>query len=202
MRGPGSRKGVPMKKVVSLSLVLFLCVAAFAQNPPRVLAQKDIDAFVANFVAINADIDALGDKYDEFFNSGDEDASMEKFYAAIHSAKVPAEVAAIFRKYGLGDNGFEKAMVISVGFSALESEGTLKQQIEESGMDGAEFREAFDWIASIKATMHKDDLALVNTNRDALRSTMVAVDAGDEYADEYPADDYSDEMDYPEYGDE
>ena len=198
MRGLGSRKGVPMKKVVSLSLVLFLCVAAFAQNPPRVLAQKDIDAFVANFAAINADIDALGDKYDEFFDSGDEDASLEKFYAAIHSTKVPAEVAAIFRKYGLGDNGFEKAMVISVGFSALESEGTLNRQIEESGMDGAEFREAFDWIASIKTTLHKDDLALVGSNRDALRATMVVEDGAGGYSDEA---DYMDGDEYGDYGD-
>lgn len=184
-----------MKKVVSLSLILFLCAAAFAQNPPRVLAQKDVDAFVANFAAINADIDALGDKYDEFFSGGDEDAGIEQFYAAIHSSKVPAEVAAIFKKYGLGDNGFEKAMVISVGFSALESEGTLKQQIEESGMDGAEFEGAFGWIASIKTTLHKDDLALVNSNRDALRATMVEVDAGDEYADGM---DYEDDGEYGE----
>ncbi len=166
------------------ALTVFFCVASlvFAQAsaPKKVLTSKDIDIFVANYPAIEADFAALGDKYDKLLEPEmDMNMSMDdSFSSAVSRAratKVPAEISAILKKHGLGDNGFEKIMVISYGFMTLEWERAIDEQLSAPGMTPemkSYMAGASEPVYEMKKTIHKDDLALISTKRTALSGVL------------------------------
>lgn len=163
----------------TLAVVVFVCLVAAgiaAQTAPKkILSGKDIDAFVSNFDAIERDFDALGDKYDEYFMTGsgqDAAASPSATIAMMRAKAVPEEVKAILKKHGLGDNGFEKMIVISAGFGALEMDSSIAAQ-EQEYADYPEMTTYLDaakkQVAELKASIHKDDLSLLSARSSALR---------------------------------
>jgi hypothetical protein len=151
--------------------------AAAVQNVPKVLSSTDIDAFIANFNKIDIELSALGDKYDELF-SGPEDSSPAVLSAAIHSSEVPPEVQSVFRKYGLGNNGFEKVMVITLGFTLLEMDDMLALQAKDgqSADVKASIDAALDQIKGMKSAIHSSDLALVDARREQLRPALTDIE--------------------------
>lgn len=170
-----------MKKFLSFAVfVLVLCSLSVAQTtaPKKVLTAKDIDIFVAKYPAIEADFEALGDKYDDLLDTDIGDPSLGSFGAAIAQAratKVPAEIAAILKKHGLGENGFEKIMVISFGFVSLEMENVVKEQVNAPGMT-SEMKSYMDGalmqVNEMKASIHKDDLALIASKRAGIAEVL------------------------------
>ena len=173
------------KKILASILVLCLCGASFAQTAPKkILAAKDIDAFISNHAAIETDLEALGDKYDKYFDipGANPEASpagsvpdMAAAINALRATKVPEEVQAIMRKHGMGDNGFEKYIVISYGFGALYLEKMLKMQ-SASQARTPEMKPYMDQaqqsVAQMKATVDGSDLALVSARLDDLAATF------------------------------
>lgn len=175
------------KKILASFLVLFLCCASFAQTAPKkVLAPKDVDAFIANHAAIESDLEALGDKYDKYFDipgvgpSAQQGAApsanggmpdMASAINTLRATKAPAEVQSIMQKHGMGDNGFEKYVVISYSFGALYLEKMLKMQSAAQAqtpemkpyMDQAE-----QSVKQMKSTVHSADLSLVSARLDDL----------------------------------
>jgi hypothetical protein len=169
------------KRILALILLPCLCLASFAQTAPKkILSSKDIDAFIANHAAIETDLEALGDKYDKYFdlpgvspasNQGGAIPDMAAAINALRATKVPAEVQAIMQKRGMGDNGFEKYIVISYGFGALYLEKMLKMQSTAQAQT-PEMKPYMDQaqqsVAQMKATVHSSDLALVSARIDDL----------------------------------
>ncbi len=164
------------------ALAIFACMAVLlsAQTPApkKVLTAKDVDIFVAKYPAIEADFEALGDKYDDLLETDMSDPSTGSFGTAIaqvRATKVPAEIAAILKKHGLGENGFEKIMVISFGFVSLEMENAVKEQVNAPGMtpemksymDGALMQ-----VEEMKSSIHKDDLALIASKRAGIAEVL------------------------------
>ena len=178
-----------MKKIIASVLLFSLAFASFAQTAPKkVLSAKDVDAFIANHAAIESDLEALGDKYDKYFNIPGMDQEdpqnaaapgsvpdMSAAINALRATKVPAEVQAIMQKHGMGDNGFEKYIVISYGFGALYLEKMLKMQSTAQAQT-PEMKPYLDQaqqsVAQMKATVHSSDLALVSARLDDLAATF------------------------------
>jgi hypothetical protein len=173
------------KRILAAIMMLCLVCASFAQTAPKkILSAKDVDAFIANHAAIETDLEALGDKYDKYFdipgvnpapNQGGAVPDMAAEINALRATKVPAEVQSIMQKHGMGDNGFEKYIVISYGFGALYLEKMLKMQSASQAqtpemkpyMDQAQQR-----VAQMKATVNSSDLALVSARLDDLAATF------------------------------
>jgi len=151
--------------------------APIAYRPTKVLAARDLDAFIANYAALDAALAGFGGKYDAWLDAtAAESASanpgeITESIARLRAAVPPAELAATFRRYGLGERGLEKYLVISYGFGALyfaqlmdaefagkAPEGELRSYVEES-------RRTF---AAMRAAIHPDDLALIAARLDRL----------------------------------
>ena len=166
-----------MKRTLAvLAAICLVAVSLAAQAAPKkVLSGKDIEAFIANFDGIERDMDALGEKYDEYFEAEDQDgtASPSMIIAQMRARKVPEEVKAILKKHGLGDNGFEKIIVISAGFGALEMDSSIVAQ-EQEYADYPEMAgyldQAKQQTSELKASIHKDDLSLISARSNELRT--------------------------------
>jgi hypothetical protein len=203
----------------ALSLLFVAESSIFAQAAPKkVLSSKDVESFATNFEALNGDLDALGDKYDSLFAT-DENASPSEILIKLRSTKVPQEIQAILKKNGLGENGFEKLMIITIGFSALEMETYLNEQQAQYG-NSPEIQPYIDQgmtqVKELKAAIHKDDLALLESKHDLLYPLLMADTAagdgseepydvgeftGDANANEYPSEIYSDDSEDDESSD-
>lgn len=160
------------KKCVFFVLSVLLCATVFAQTAPKkVLTAKDVDVFVAKFEAINAEFEALGDKYDNLIGDQDGQTSFSAVLAQTRSVTVPAEIQTILKKHGFGDNGFEKFMVISLGCSALEMERVMDEEMKGVEIT-AEMKPYFETakvqITEMKAAFHPDDLKLIKAKQDKI----------------------------------
>lgn len=191
------------KKILAAIFVLFFCCATFAQTAPqKILSAKDVDAFIANYAAIESDLEALGDKYDKYFDipgltpaavsgatptqdqggaaspangPGTGIPDMAAAINALRATKVPSEVQAIMQKHGMGENGFEKYIVISYGFGALYLEKMLKMQCSAKTQT-PEMKPYLDQaqqsVEQMKATVHSSDLSLVSARLDDLAAAF------------------------------
>lgn len=188
---------------VALSLLFVAESSMFAQAAPKkVLSSKDVESFATNFEALNGDLDALGDKYDNLFAT-DENASPSEILTKLRSTKVPQEIQAILKKNGLGENGFEKLMIITIGFSALEMETYLNEQQAQYG-SSPEIQPYIDQgmtqVNELKAAIHKDDLALLAAKHDLLYPLLMAdTAAGDGTEEPYDVGDFTGDPNAEEY---
>lgn len=158
-----------MKRLFSLFVVLF-CFGAisFAQSAPvKILSDTDIDTFIANFNTIDESMTALGDKYDDyddyFGNSKDPVLMLNEF----RSKKIPQEIQDIMVANGLGKNGMEKMLIITMGAGAFFMESMLFSE----GIDleaNPEMQALVDQINSLKTAIHADDLELIESRSDEI----------------------------------
>lgn len=157
-------------KFRSLVVLLLLGAMLFGQTAPKkVLAAGDVDSFITNFSAMSAEFDALGNSYEDLIPPGaaEEDGiSYSSLIAQVRATAVPSEVKAILKKYGLGENGFEKIMVITLGCTALEMDRIVTLQSSDPSVP-QEMKGYFDGaksqIAEMKSAIHPDDLALIKS---------------------------------------
>ena len=160
-----------LKKISTILLFCLISSLAFAQTAPKqVLSEKDINGFIKNYEQIMVAFDELGDKYDSLF--ADIDTS-DGFNAMIkmRSIAVPAEIQDILKKNGLGDNGFEKAMVIIQGVGIIMMEEDFDSLNAEAVKDPkiAEYvKEAREDIKVLKDSIHTKDLALITNKKEEL----------------------------------
>ena len=161
-----------MTKKICITVCLVLVGAfAFAQAQPRaVLSKADIDNFVKNYAAIDEVMSSLpsGDTDIKMDDNEDIGASVAK----ARNAKIPADASAKLARLGLGNNGFEKCIVISFGTTAVFSEEMFKA-FAESGLDmnegGSDFMKN---IAAMKAAIHINDYNLIKSRIDDLVAVM------------------------------
>ncbi len=151
-------------------LFLITLPSAYAQTAPeKVLSSADVSAYVANFQAIQDQLDALGDKYDDYFfdpfEDEEDDADLAASFRRLREVKPPAEVEAIMRKNGLGDRGFLKFVIISycTGIAFMEaSYAGYAQEYGESPEMKSYMDTAMQNLAAMKAVIHPADLKLVS----------------------------------------
>jgi len=157
-----------------LSVILFFCLIsslAFAQTAPKqVLSEKDITGFITNYQKIMDALDALGDKYDHLFKELENSPVFETMIK-MRTIAVPAEVQDILKKNGLGDNGFEKAMVIIQGVGVIFMEEDINSMNAEAAANpkmAEAIKEAKASIKPLKDSINAKDLALINNKKDEL----------------------------------
>ena len=161
-----------------ISIIIMLCLISsltFAQTAPKqVLSEKDINNFITNYKKIMDAFDILDDKYSHLFDSIDENSGFEGMIK-MRSIKVPAEIQDIFRKNGLGDNGFEKVLIIIQGTMVVVMEDDIKSLSEklEANKEWAEtmaesIKQSREAVKTLKNSINNRDLALINSKKDKL----------------------------------
>ncbi|HOT61294.1 MAG TPA: hypothetical protein PLU93_00370 [Treponemataceae bacterium] len=162
----------------NLIVAVFALVAVFAASaqaaPKKVLSAKDVQTFIDNYEALSADLDALEGKYDDLFTP-EEGCDIPTAMAAVRAVKVPDEMRAIVKKHGLGDNGFEKIIVIAYSVSYVQ----LEKGIVELEGQAAEMPEMAGYLdqyrqqlAAMKSGIHPDDLETVRKRADDLAAIL------------------------------
>ena len=153
-------------------LLVFICIGSFvfAQAQPRaILAKADIDTFVKNYDAIQEVLDSHTDELSSLemdFSDMDEKTIIASISKA-RSFPVSAKLRAALAPFKLGNNAFEKCMVILFGMSVVYLEEMVKEMKNEPEMK--EFVAEFDrQIKPIKAAIHANDLRLINAQKDEL----------------------------------
>jgi len=158
-----------------LSIILLFClvgVFAFAQTAAKqVLSEKDITSFITNYKQIMVAFDTLGDKYDHLFEGIDPNGGFESM-VKMRSIKVPAEIEDILRKNGLGNNGFEKSMIIIQGVGVLLMEEDLDMLTADAASKdpkiAASIKEAREGMKILKDSINSKDIDLINKKKEEL----------------------------------
>ena len=158
-----------LKKLSTIILFCLISALAFAQTAPKqILSERDINNFIANYEKITEAIDTLGDKYDHIFAELEDADSEFDMLIKMRSIKMPPEIQNILKANGLGDNGFEKAMVIIQGIMVIFMEDEFASLAAESGADPevAEYLQYVrDSIKPLKDSINSRDLALLNNKK-------------------------------------
>ena len=172
-----------MKKILATAtLVLFVAAMVFAQGAPKkILSASDVDAFVANYEALEADLDALEGKYDYLFDPideqmEDETADIAGVFGQMRGIDVPAEIRDVFKKHGMGSDGFEKMIVITASYQTLEMDAQMVQ-FEQQFKDNPDMQPYLDMAKTqneeLKKVLHKGDIAVVKTRLEDLRGMFM-----------------------------
>lgn len=182
------------KKICSLlCLVLFTTTSAvFAQSAPvKVLSAKDVSAFITNFKTIQKDFYAMGDKYEDFFDSDFDDSDNPvQALAHLRTLKVPAEIQSVLKKNGMGDKGFEKFIVITMGVSVLYMIDTMEEQKQNYATqpEMQPYMTVVDeMIQEMRGSIHEADLALLKPRLPELIQ-IIGDDTDDDDYDDYDFD--------------
>ncbi|HNQ98044.1 MAG TPA: hypothetical protein PKH81_08125, partial [Treponemataceae bacterium] len=97
--------------------------------------------------------------------------------ATMRAINPPDEIKDILKKNGLGNNGFEKIIVITAAFGVVEMEEAFAGQNEQM-QDNPEMQsymdEAMKQLDELKASVHKDDFALVTKRRADIAGVLSA----------------------------
>ena len=160
------------KKTLSVLIFICACTLVFAQTAPKkVLSVKDIDGFIKNYAAMDSEFTALGNMYENLIEPGTEEETLGSAITRARTTKAPPEIQAIIKKYGFGDNGFEKIMVITFGCSALEMDRAMDEQtagIEMTPEMKGYLDTAKAQIAEMKAAFDPADLKLIQSKQDEI----------------------------------
>ena len=169
---PGSQiRSYPvLKQIMAAVLALALVsTAVYAQAAPaKILTQNDIESFLSNFEQIQNEMEDLGDKYNDLFDSEDFESGVGLAIRSARALRMPAEIQAVFNRNGMGNNGFEKMLVITFAISSIEMQETIEENREMySGIPEMEeyMKEFEQQILDIRSEIHADDLRLVTANR-------------------------------------
>lgn len=167
-----------MKKIVAVIVLAVFAAGMVAaqQSPKKILGGKDIDAFIANYEALEADLDALEGKYDYIFEDTEEFAEGDDLgstFTKLRAIDVPGEIRDIFKKHGLGSDGFEKMIVITSAFQSLEMDNQValyREQFKDNPEMASYLDQAEAQNESLRTSMHASDMKLVESRMDDLRA--------------------------------
>lgn len=164
------------KVIVTIVFIMCVCVVLTAQEAPKkVLVVQDVNNFVSTYASMDADFAALGDKYNNLIGDMQEGESLGAAITRARTIQAPSEIIAILKKYGYGDNGFEKLMVITFGCSALAMDQAINEQTAGIEMT-TEMKEYMDTargqVKEMLSAIHTDDLALIRSKQDAITALL------------------------------
>lgn len=155
-------------------VLVFVSVFAFAQAQPRaVLSKTDIDNFVKHYAAISEAMSSLSSLNMDL--EGKNETDIKTAIAKARSMNIPADLSAKLAKFGLGNNAFEKCIVVSFGIMAVFMEEMFAGFMglagtDQSADDGtAEFKKT---IAAMKTSIHANDYNLISSRKEELIALM------------------------------
>lgn len=200
------------RPVIAVLLLCAMAAVAFgAPAPKKVLSAKDIDIFLANYEAMSTEFDSMETVNNDLFAEV-EGESVSDMITRFRAITVPDEMQAILKKYGLGANGFDKMLVISLGYRSLVLEDAIVQLeamvAEQPDMEGY-LTMYKDQLTELKTVFHPDDIALLKSKQAdlaVLLDSPSSDDSTDATYDEstdgsYSDDDYSYDEEDSTYGD-
>ena len=158
-----------IKKICIMAVLFSVGAFAFAQAQPKaILSRSDVDNFVKNFDDIQEAMDEHEDELSSLTMdfSGMEGAKITAQIATIRGFAASAGLRAKLARFGLGNNAFEKCMVILYGMSVIYVEQMFGMMGGEIDKDMAAMIDA--QIKPIKAAIHASDLSLVSARKDDL----------------------------------
>ncbi|MDR3200885.1 MAG: hypothetical protein LBT68_05445 [Spirochaetales bacterium] len=158
-----------VRKIYSVLLFLCLSFSAFAQaQPKQVLSKADIDNFIKNFEAIQEVLDSNQAEFSSLQKEFDasEGAELTAALAKIRALAVSPRLSSGLSRLGLGNNGFEKVMLIFYGLVAV----IIEQTFQESAIAGQPEIAAMiaEQVKPIKAAIHANDLSLISARAEEL----------------------------------
>ena len=158
-----------LKKLSTTILFCLISAFVFAQTAPRqVLSEQDINNFITNYDKIMQALNVLESKYDYLLKEiGTDFESMIK----IRTIEMPPEIQNILRANGLGNNGFEKVMVIIQGLTVLQLEGDLNMLLAAGSPDPMYIEylnQSINSLKPLKDSINSRDLALLNNRKTEL----------------------------------
>lgn len=163
-----------MKRCLSAILAAMAFVGAlYAQSPPRILAQTDIDRFVKDFPGIVRDLDSRGANFDKDVAKAQEHPATftpSALRSMLRIAAAKPEVRAILEKYSWNDRFWDVYYVVFIGVYVSMMDQALAQYPSP---------ELTSLVDKFRAAVYKDDHTLVLRNLDALLAAFDA-DAGGE----------------------
>ena len=161
-----------IKKICMIAVLVCGGVFAFAQAQPKaVLSKSDIDNFVKNFVEVQETLDAHDDELSslEMDFSEMEGKSITAAIAKVRSFPVSAGLRTSLARFGLGNNGFEKCMVILYGMSVLYLEEMFAGMSGggQGALDMGEEMAAMikGQVAPMKTAIHANDFSLLSSRK-------------------------------------
>lgn len=180
-----------IKKICSLlCFILFVTATTiFAQTAPvKVLSAKDVSTFVSNYTTIQNDLEELGDTYEDFFDSELDDLDDPvQALTQLRTLNVPAAIQSVFKKNGMGDKGFEKYVVITMGVSVLFMIDTMEEQ-KQSYAAQPEMQPYLvaveEMIKQMRSSIHQADLDLIKARLPELITLIGESEYDEEYDDE------------------
>ena len=158
-----------IKKSCSIVVLFCMGVFAFAQAQPKaVLSKSDIDNFVKNFEAIQETLDSHEEEFSslEMDFSGMDGRSITAQISKIRSFPASAELRKKLAAFGLGNNAFEKCMVILYGISVVYMEQMFAVPGGEIDKEMAAMID--EQIKPIKSAIHAGDMSLIFSRKDDL----------------------------------
>jgi hypothetical protein len=177
-----------MKKMSLFAALVLAGVVLTAQSagqsaPKKILSAREVGSFISEKSAIEEDLGALGNKYDDYFADMDAGSTDEAnpdplaAFGKLRAMKIPAEIQDVMKKHGLGDNGFEKYIVITYGFGALYLERQIDAQLtgQEITPEMKPYVDQMRLVATqMKAGVHASDINLISDRYDDLFAVMNA----------------------------
>ena len=150
----------------------FVLVSSFVvaqAKPAKILSASDITAMVNHGEAIADELDAVEMPVDwtaASIMNLEEGDDLVTYVNNLRKTPVSAEVLAIFKKYGLGDNGFEKYIVMTIAISTEVTRAELEEVKALYALmpEGAAFTADLDTLVlRLEQSIHPADLALVRS---------------------------------------
>ena len=164
-----------MVKKICIALVLTgMCVFAFAQAGPKaILSKGDVDSFIKNYEAIQETLEKHSEEFSslELDFSNMEGKSITDAVKKVRAFPVPAPLRGELAKFGLGNNAFEKCMVIIYSISVVFMEEMFNSMGGAAG--NAEIAAVIkNQVDPIKAAIHSNDMKLITSRKDELLPLM------------------------------
>lgn len=151
-----------MKRIAFIICIAVLTSGVFAQEAKAILTAQDIDIVVRNYSSIDAELDMIDEEYDGLLDFESDGILNPGFITQLRAIKVPESYQAVFRKFGLGNNGLEKIIVIMIGTTIVSLESMLGEFIAYPEMDN-KAAETGLFLSMLKSSIHASDLALIKS---------------------------------------
>ena len=157
-----------LKKTCMIMILLSLFgIQAYSQaQQKKVLSKSDVDNYVKNYEKIQEIMEEYSEEIESFVDPSEEDSF--KSAIKLRNASVSRNLQNELSKLGLGNNGFEKVIVLMFGTSVMFIEQMMPPEAAGDAMQNEMMAE----IKAIKSAINSEDYNLIKTNSENLMELM------------------------------
>ena len=157
-----------IKKICLLAVLLnFSVVLAFSQaQQKKVLSDNDVKNYIKNYDKIQSVMETYSDEIESYVDPLETDSF--KGAIKLKNAVVSKEMQNELSQLGLGNNAFEKVIVLMFGTSVILIQQMMPAEAMEDEMEDEMMKE----INAIKNAINPDDLKMINKYSEDLMELM------------------------------